>query len=380
MWLYFYFIFFLYILFIWILGKGWGMVSQFKDIPVSDYFVSVIVVVRNEEKNLKRLLASIAAQTYTKDKFELIIIDDQSEDLTRSIIEDFIKEATFKIRLMDRVPIPGQGQSPKMSALNAAISEARGNIIVTTDGDCYVGINWLKIMTAPFRQEKIQFVSGPVALDGSPGLFTKIQTMEFASLIGSGAALIGWRYPLMCNGANLAFRKRAFMEVNGYEGVYHSVSGDDVFLMQKIHQRFESSVCFAGAYEAMVCTEPQASFSSLLYQRKRWASKWQRHLLPWSWAIPVFLFFHYLSFVALAAYSIIATDFMIHGFLLIILKFVSDYIFLKRVMTFCRIPMNFWVFILTEFLYPFYALFIGILVHFGGWRWKGRKYTKNLVN
>jgi cellulose synthase/poly-beta-1,6-N-acetylglucosamine synthase-like glycosyltransferase len=356
--------------------KGWSKVSQFNDIPVSHYFVSVIVVVRNEEKNIKRLLASIAAQTYPKDKFELILIDDQSEDNTRSIIQEFMKKAKFKIRLMDRTVVSEHNLSPKMSALNAAISEARGEIIITTDGDCFVGSNWLKIMTAPFSQEKIQFVSGPVAIDGRQSLFSKIQTMEFASLIGSGAALIGWRYPLICNGANLAFRKRAFMEVNGYEGVYQTVSGDDVFLMQKIHKRFESSVCFAGSYEAMVCTEPQASFNILLHQRKRWASKWQRHLLAFSWAIPVFLFLHYLSFAALLVYLFVEPGVMIHGFLLIIFKFVSDYIFLKKVMNFCRIPMNFWVFIFTEFLYPFYALLIGILVHFGGWNWKGRKYIK----
>jgi cellulose synthase/poly-beta-1,6-N-acetylglucosamine synthase-like glycosyltransferase len=373
--LYFYLIFFLYFLFVWFLRKGWALVSEFQDTPVSDYFVSVIVVVRNEEKNIRQLLVSIATQTYPHDKFELILIDDQSEDRTRLIIQEFMSEATFKIRLIDRMTVPEQNMSPKMSALNAAIAEARGEIIVTTDGDCHVGKNWLKIIAAPFRHEKIQFVSGPVALDGSHGLFSKIQSMEFASLIGSGAALIGWRYPLMCNGANLAYRKKAFMEVNGFEGVYKSVSGDDVFLMQKIHKRFDASIGFAGSCEALVFTRPQETFSNLLHQRKRWASKWKRHLLPFSWAIPVFLFIHYLSFATLIVYSFGEPGVMIHGFLLIILKFVFDYIFLKRVMDFCRLPMNIWVFLITEFIYPFYALFIGILVHFGGWNWKGRKYV-----
>jgi poly-beta-1,6-N-acetyl-D-glucosamine synthase len=373
--LYFYLIFFLYFVFVLVLRKGWESISVFQDTAASDYFVSIIVVVRNEEKNIQRLLASIAVQTYAHDKFELIVIDDQSEDGTRSIILDFINKAPYNIRLMETSPEMDQKQSPKMYALKKAIDVARGDIIATTDGDCRMGQNWLKIMTAPFQHEKIQFVSGPVAFEETNSLMSKIQSLEFSSLIGSGAAMIQWGYPLMCNGANLAFRKKAYLQVNGYDGVYQSVTGDDVYLMQKIHSHYKDAVTFAGSPDALVFTESMATISGFVHQRKRWASKWSRHLLPYSWAIPVFLFAHYLSFAMLAVLIFVVPGLMIHGILFIILKFVSDYLFLKKITDFCRLPMNFWVFIITELLYPFYALSVGVLVHFGRWSWKGRKYS-----
>lgn len=372
--IYFYLIFLLYFIFVCLLLIGWNSHCVFNAASVHYNFVSVVTVVRNEEKNILRLLESIARQTYPKDKYELIVIDDQSEDQTRDVVQQYIKQVPFRIRLMEIAAEVDHQQSPKMHALNSAIAAARGDIIVTTDGDCHMGPEWLKSMAAPFQHKKIHFISGPVALEAGHGIVSKIQSLEFASLIGSGAAMIQWAYPLMCNGANLAFRKSAFLEVNGYEGVYQSVTGDDVYLMQKIHKRYEKSISFAKDSDALVTTQTEATFGRLVQQRKRWASKWNRHLLPNSWAIPVFLFLHYFSFIALVVYVSSRPGIVHHGFLLIILKFACDFFFLKKVMDFCRMPVNVWVFLITEFIYPFYALSIGILVHFGGWTWKGRRY------
>ena len=72
--------------------------------------------------------------------------------------------------------------------------------------------------------------------------------IEFASLIAIGASSLCSGFPNMCNGANLAFTKDAFNQVNGYQGYENVVSGDDEFLLYKVFKRFPTRVRFCQKY------------------------------------------------------------------------------------------------------------------------------------
>lgn len=373
---YFFITFTLYYIIIWIFNLGW----QNSGIPKSDEsltslpFVSVVIAVRNEEKNILKLMDCLADQSLPKNRYEVIIVNDNSTDKTVKIIENFMCSEPTNIQILQSDYQDNQLASPKKYALSKGIELSKGEIIVTTDGDCWFGKGWLKSMTSSFRNEKAMFVSGPVALKGENNLLSKIQTIEFASLIGSGGALINLKYPLMCNGANLAFRKSAFYHVDGYKGNMETMTGDDVFLMQKIHQAYKNSIIFIKKQDVIVNTLIQPTLSALVNQRKRWASKWNKNLIPFSWVLPVFLFIHYLSF--LAGLTVILYDFKNYWVvgIFILLKIILDYIFLKKVMVFCKLQYGIWVFLLSEILYPFYALFFGIVVHFGNYTWKDRSH------
>ncbi len=353
---------------------GWEKIS----IPLEDNnskdssFVSVIIAVRNEEKNLPKLMKCLSSQSYPKDQFEVILVDDHSEDNTVSIIKDANSQGMENVRLLKTNYKSEMNISPKKSALIDGLDASEGDIIVMTDGDCWFGEDWINSMATAFYNEKTMFVAGPVALRGSESLLSKIQALEFSSLIGTGGALIELNYPLMCNGANLAFRKKAFYKVNGYKGFEDNSSGDDVFLMQKIHTLYKNSIAFQKDQRAIVYTSPQPTVSDLIQQRKRWASKWNKYLPPLSWSLPVFLFVHYVSFlIGIIAIFLIPQMIWKVG-LLILIKIILDYFVLKKVMVFCKLQFEFWIFLLSEFLYPIYTLFIGISVHFGNYKWKGR--------
>ncbi len=374
--IYFFTIFSLYYIFILLMIYGWNDIkTPFKNTDrLSLPYVSVIIAVRNEEENISPLLDSLSTQSLPSDKFEVIFIDDKSTDNTVKVIEQFMDSKAFSIRILPNEYLENQGISSKKAALQKGIDAAKGSIIAMTDGDCWFGEEWLKTIASSFNHNKTMFVSGPVALHGDNSIFSRIQSMELSSLIGTGAAMIRLNYPLMCNGANLAFRKKAFSDVNGYAGYVLQTSGDDVFLMQKMHNAFPQSVKFLKDAGAIVYSKPQSSLAGLINQRKRWASKWRDYLLPYSWVLPVFLFVHYISFL-------VALFVFIHGFSLhwevsvfIGIKIILDYIFLKKVMIFCKLPFRFWIFLLSEFLYPVYTLFIGTSVHFGKYSWKGRVY------
>jgi biofilm PGA synthesis N-glycosyltransferase PgaC len=361
----------IYYIFILFIIYGWEKIKAPFEYEILDElsFISVVIAVRNEERNISRLLNRLAKQSFPKGQFEIIIVDDNSEDKTVEEIQKFTIHEQLNIKLLKNDIGANQSKTPKKAALRKGIEASKGDIIVMTDGDCWFGEDWLKSITSAFNNKGTMFVSGPVALKGNNSLLSEIQSLEFSSLIGSGAALIGLNYPLMCNGANLAFRKKVFYEVKGYED---NTSGDDVFLMQKIHTLFKKSIVFQKDHRSVVYTFPQASVSELIQQRKRWASKWNKYLLPLSWALPVFLFMHYVSFLAAIIAMILAPQFLWEISLLIFFKIILDYIILKKAMVLCKLRLNFWIFLLSEFLYPFYALSIGILVHFGNYRWKGR--------
>ena len=374
--LYFLLIFSLYYIFIGFIIFGWERIHIQIDTNSSNlsHFVSVVIALRNEEKNILNLLSCLSKQSLASSQYEVILIDDGSEDNTVHEIQEFMKSAKLDIRLLKNKFDPIQGITPKKAALLKGIEASSGDLIVMTDGDCWFGAQWLNSILAPFGNKKTMFVSGPVALTEDRNVLSKLQTMEFSSLIGTGGAMIGLNYPLMCNGANLAFRKTAFQKVNGYEGYEDNTSGDDVFLMQKIHKAFSNSITFQKDPKAIVRTFPQPSISSLISQRKRWASKWNKYVHPFSWAIPVFLAIHYISFIAGIITTFLMPQLLLNISLLILLKFFLDYIILKKIMFFCNLRFRMWIFLFSEILYPFYALFIGVLVHFGNYQWKGRTH------
>lgn len=374
--LYFFISFALYCGFMaWIL-HGWNSMSDDETPSKTSepIFVSVVIAVRNEGKNMEKLLAALGHQSFPSDQYEVILVDDSSTDNTVPLIQKFQKKALFSMKILENRYIPNQKITPKKSALMKGIEAAKGEVILMTDGDCWFGEKWLESMVSPFINKNTNFVAGPVALAGKNDFFSKIQSMEFASLIGTGAAMIAQGYPLMCNGANLAFRKDAFLAVNGYHGFEGHSSGDDVFLMQKIHAAFWGSVIFKKASKSMVYTFPQNSLLKLIHQRKRWASKWNQYLLSASWVLPVFLFVHYVTIIAGISLAIAIPSVIWDFSFFMGIKIILDYFLLKKVMDFCNLRFHFWVFVLCEFLYPVYALFIGVSVHFGDYQWKGRTH------
>ncbi len=375
--IYFFTIFFLYYVFILLMLYGWGKTNNpLPNRQTASFtpFISVIIAVRNEEKNIPQLMDCLSNQSYARDHFEVIFVDDHSEDNTIGAIEKAITKDMKNVHIMKPDFSDEKNYTPKKAALIKGINASIGTIIMMTDGDCWFGKDWIKSVSAAFYDDKTMFVAGAVALKGSTKLLSKIQALEFSSLIGSSGAFIGLNYPIMCNGANLAFRKDAFSNVNGYQGFAKETSGDDVFLMQKIHRVYKHSITFLKDQKSIVYSNTLNTISELISQRKRWASKWDKYPLPFSRFIPIFLFIHYLSIITLIVLVIISPQSLVEAVILLLTKIFLDGLLMKKVMDFCKLKFDIFTFLVSEVLYPFYAIFIGISVQFGNYNWKGRSY------
>jgi cellulose synthase/poly-beta-1,6-N-acetylglucosamine synthase-like glycosyltransferase len=234
--------------------------------------ISVIIPVRNEEKNIIHLLKDLAAQNYPASLFEVLVVDDYSEDLTAELVKAQAEIAPFHLRYL-HLGNAGQGKGKK-AAVNSGVSHAAGDLLVLTDGDCRVQAGWLRHLEYSFRSQGARFISGPVTYANPANFFEKMQLVEFAALIGIGAGSMALGAPNMCNGANIAYTKQTFEEVNGFAGNEHVASGDDEFLMHKIFKLHPNSVFFLKAPEAIVFTSAKRTIAGFLSQRVRWASKW----------------------------------------------------------------------------------------------------------
>lgn len=335
--------------------------------------ISVVVPARNEEDKIYDCLKDLSRQELKSEFFEVLVVDDHSEDQTAEVARKFIANHSGGpvIRLLqaDTINRP-DFISFKKQALLSGIQKAKGEWIVTTDADCRMSSKWLASVAGMIQTGKAEFISGPVALYRENNWFEKAQSLEFMGLIGIGAASIRNGRPNMCNGANLAFRKETFLKVGGYQGIDHIASGDDELLMHRISKRFPGRVRFLKSPEAIVCTQPAITLKSFINQRKRWVSKSRKYENK---KITAVLFLVYLFYVLLLVIPFLPGFLIKVFFPVFILKESLEFLFLYKVSKFFGKRKLMVLYFPVSVIYIFYIIFIGIFGNTGGYRWKNRK-------
>jgi cellulose synthase/poly-beta-1,6-N-acetylglucosamine synthase-like glycosyltransferase len=253
-------------------------------------FSSIVVAVRNEERNIDRCLSSLLLQNYPRDRYEVIIVNDHSTDGTLQKLKVH-GDAFPNLKILSAE----EGRNGKPAALARGIEEAKGEIILTTDADCTVSDDWIATMIRHFT-EGVVLVAGPVLETGSSSFFAGIDSLEFLGLICVGAGLIGSKRPMICNGANLAYRRDAFFIVGGF-GSEHAVN-DDEMLMNRMVMRGIGTVDFAWENSAVVSTKSTGGFVAFFRQRMRWAGK-KGHYEDWTILLELCCLYLFFASVAL---------------------------------------------------------------------------------
>jgi poly-beta-1,6-N-acetyl-D-glucosamine synthase len=369
--IYFLIVFGIYFVLVLLLLSGWQVAlgkSDQKSSIERQHKVSVVVPFRNEEGNLARLLEGLLHQSYSLDSHELIFVDDHSTDQSNSFLSSICAKHS-RVKLLHLTA----DQQGKKKALDLGIAFASGEIIVTTDADCMVSKDWLTIINTEFQHEQTMMAIGAVKIEAGSPFFSQLQAMEFASLIGSTVATLNYGFPTMCNGANLAFRKSAFVAVNGYEGNFDIPSGDDEFLMKKVANRFKRSVSFISEANSVVSTQAHLTLSRFFHQRIRWAGKWKFNQSVSSKILAIFIFVFQFSYLALLLSILINfIPFKVAGSLMLA-KLLLEFLFLNSVTLFLRQPWRWRAFFGLQFLYPVYVLWVALRTETSNFEWKGRQ-------
>ena len=347
--------------------------GSWKNDDLSSEKVSVVIAVRNEAENIGALIDDLDRQTYPKHLFEVIIVDDHSNDGTANIIKNQQLGSHINLVYIRSDYAGNPAVSPKKRALQQGIEKARGTIVLTTDGDCRVGPGWIKTFAGFFAKNPFLFVAGPVSFHPVISFLDHFQELDFASLIGTGAASIALGFPLICNGANLAFRRTAFDQVHGHQEFERIISGDDVFLMQQVHLQFPGKVAFLKSHEAVVRTA-EPDLKSFVQQRRRWAGKWHQYLFAWSRGVPVFVFCFHLSTLVMVALVFLAYFKPVVLLAGVFVRLLLEYLFLNKILLFQGKRLKLHHFTSMALLYPLYAVLFGVLANVRGFEWKGRKF------
>jgi biofilm PGA synthesis N-glycosyltransferase PgaC len=358
---------------VWMLAMvvGWHKTRQqfpgakSSSLPCS---VTVIVPFRNEEAFIERIANALATQTVAGD-WEVIFVDDHSDDRSLEKLRMLIDTLPFgRARILIS---EGEG---KKAALTTGIKNATGEVIVSTDADCTMGTRWLQSMSSFFQNPGVHLVAGGVRIstDRRAGVW---QAMEFSALIGTGAATLGWGVATMANGANLAFRRQSFLAVDGYTGNEHIASGDDEFLLRKMASRFRGGVIFNKEADSIVTTQPQPSVGTFLQQRIRWASKWRSHKGVTALMFPLAILIFYGAVLTLPVAMLCGWVGIAAGCALLAGKWLTDFVFLYPVVRWSGVPFSVMAFIAWQFLYPLYAIGVGILANVSSYSWKQRTHA-----
>jgi cellulose synthase/poly-beta-1,6-N-acetylglucosamine synthase-like glycosyltransferase len=362
----------LYVAFSLILYLGWRRLPAAAKALKSPGFVTILVAFRNESENIEKLLNSLYSQSFDKTMMEVILVNDGSTDDAEKKIGEFVNtHPEFKVKV---IPMEGQGGSKK-AALRAGILHAKGDWILTTDADCTMDTDWVDRMCNYALQQDVRLVIGPVAYTKISGGFNKMQTLEFLSLVASGAAFCAWNRPFMANGANLAFRKEDFTLGQEDKSLAELASGDDMQMVFAIKKRYGGrAICFARDSAAIVRTAPAVGFRGFYKQRIRWASKAKHFRDPIAVVVSVFVFIFncVLLFSPLAAWYQCSLIFWSLG--LFLCKFICDLPLLLAVSKFSgdRSLMRYYP--LLQMLYPLYIVIAAIGGMIGKFSWKGKEY------
>lgn len=333
---------------------------------ILDIKISVLVPARNEEENIGKLLTVLQQQTYPQKMFEVIVIDDHSTDRTAEVVKRF---SAVKLLQLKEENI----NSYKKKAIETGIAAANGDLIVTTDADCVPGKEWLQTLASFKEEKKAAFIVAPVVFENNSSLLQMFQTIDFLALQGITGAAVYKRSMAMCNGANLAYEKKAFYEVNGFSGIDQIASGDDMLLMYKIWKKYPDKIFYLKSKEAIVSTQPMKTWRDFFNQRMRWASKAKHYKGKRIFLVLLLVYLFNLSFLVLLTAGFWNYNYWLYLSGLWIAKTMIEIPFVYAAASFFNKRSLLKYFFFFQPIHIAYTIVSGLLGQLGKYEWKGRK-------
>jgi cellulose synthase/poly-beta-1,6-N-acetylglucosamine synthase-like glycosyltransferase len=365
--------------------QAWNAIPRFDTAgKTGQTRISVLIPVRNEAANIAQCIESLSGQTYSKDLYQVIVIDDQSTDTTGEIV------TSLHIPGLNLLYIPPAELDPqllayKKMAIQTGINAATGELIVTTDADCRFHPDWLNTLAVFYEQKGARFIAAPVRMeapvriqvrDAKPSALAIFQILDFITLQGITGAAVHRRFHSMCNGANLAYERTAFFEAGGFKDIDAIPSGDDMLLMHKIYMKYPDHVFFLKSPQAIVSTPPENRWKGFVNQRVRWASKADRYEDKRIFRVLLLVYIVNALFLVLP----VAAFWNVRWLWLLLaglgVKTILEFPFVYRVAGFFgqRSLMG-WFPVMQPF-HIVYTVVIGWMGKFGSYRWKDRTVTK----
>ena len=339
--------------------------------PLSKF--SVIIPARNEASNIEVCIAGIIAQNYPSHLFEIIVVDDFSEDETANIVASIaLQHSNVRLLRLQDFTKDENIIAYKKRAIEIAIEQANHLWIITTDADCSFTKHWLASYDAYIQEHNCVMIAAPVAYKNTGSFLSIFQVLDFISLQGITAAAVASGSHTLCNGANLCYSKKAFESVGKFSGIDHLPSGDDMLLMHKMKKSYPGKIGYLYAQDAVVTTAPSATLGLFIQQRIRWSSKalgYQDKIIFW---ILLLVWMVNFSLLAYLPVNLIQTGNINNWLILIGSKTIIELPFMYASAKFFKQQKLLWWFALMQPFHILYTVVAGWFGTFGSYKWKGR--------
>ena len=226
----------------------------------------VVVAVRDEESTLPRLLESLQAQTLEGCFF--LFVDDRSTDGTGRLLDDFCAAVGARARVLHNRAEP-VGLTGKQAALDLAFTQARGDVLLFTDGDCRLPPEWAEEMLLHFLDDRVGVVLGRIELAEGASFLERFQAFEQPLLNQYNFGSVGIGIPTGCFGNNMGVRAAAVKEAGGFRSLGYSVT-EDAMLLDALCRRNGWEVKTCTSIQSAATTMPKTSWKEYFNQHIRW--------------------------------------------------------------------------------------------------------------
>jgi len=216
--------------------------------------VSVIVPAYNEAKNIKRCLKSILKQNYPKEKLEVIVVDDGSEDKTYEIAKGFQKHGVKVFR---------KRHEGKARALNFGLKKARGELVAVVDADSILDRDAIRKCISYFDSKEVAAVTSHILPRGN-SLLEKLQRLEFMVISVARKLQEAFNLIYATPGPLSVYRKDVLLKLGGFDE--RNLTEDVEICWRIIRAGYRVRM----AYDARVTTKYPKGLKSWLRQRARW--------------------------------------------------------------------------------------------------------------
>jgi cellulose synthase/poly-beta-1,6-N-acetylglucosamine synthase-like glycosyltransferase len=332
-----------------------------EDLP----FVTLIVPARNEEQNIDQCLESLIRCNYPNERYEIICVDDCSEDMTHEKLEYYSLHYP-NVHVIRLGPEKKSAElHGKTAALQAAFDIAKGEYVLMTDADCIVHEQWIREYVSAFKGTDPGLIAGITRIQYH-NFFSKVQALEWIYMSKMAAAGVGWNTPLGCYGNNYGIKKSLLDEIGGYRNIKFSVT-EDLMLMLEAH-RVSGNTRYLTSPEVRVLTKPVKDLGTYFNQHHRWTNGGK------ALGLKAFVFVLCSSSLWLAfLLSLIALNPLYMG-LVLLLRILGDFLVLlfplikhKESKLFLYIVPAILFFLVVELIAPLMLLFKKV-------EWKGRVF------
>lgn len=323
---------------------------------------SIIIPFQNEEHNLPTLLKSIAALDYPKDRYELIFVDDDSQDESAVVCREFLKtNPEIQGRVITLSP---NSKFSKKTAIESGIQAADYEYILTITADCILSEGHLSALNAQLLHDKVDMMIGPLAypvleMREKRGFLSDFQSLDLLSLQAATQGSFGVGKPFLCSDANLCYSRMGFEAVNSFLENKQVGSGDDIFLLEKFIKA-DLRLAYVKNPAAVVRTRPHDNWRDLFSQRASWAAKTTGYINPFGKWIGLLVFLTNLALVLgipAMLFNLLEPQ---HYFFAFVFKFNADFLLLYPMASFLNMESPMRRYLWCSVFYPFFSSWLAL--------------------